>query len=136
MSSKPVAVWKPEWNVSLDDVSDAVRSLDLDSLVNTHAIHHALQTQAEVVESDDAITYGKAAAVLHMLESYVGPETFRAGGNAYLKKYPSANAAAADFWREHAAVSKKPVDNIMPTWVEQAGAPLLSVKSKCSGDSE
>ena len=136
MSSKPVAAWKPEWAVNVDNTSDAVNALDLDSLVNTHPIHQPQETQEQVIESDDAITYSKAAAVLRMLESYLGPETFRAGVKAYLNKYSYRNAAAADFWMAEAATSQKPVDKIMATWVEQPGAPLLSVKTSCSGGSQ
>jgi len=136
MSSKPVDAWQPGWSVNVDNASDAVNSLDLDSLVHTHPIHQPQDTQEQVIESDDAITYGKAAAVLRMLEAYLGPETFRAGVNAYLKKYSYGNAASADFWTVQTITSKKPVDKIMPTWVDQAGAPLVSVAAKCSGNSE
>jgi aminopeptidase N len=136
MSSKPVAVWQPDWAVNIDDTSDAVNSLDLDSLVNTHPIHQPAETQEQVIESDDAITYGKAAAVLRMLESYLGPETFRAGVIAYLKEYSYRDAASADFWIAEAETSKKPVDKIMSTWVDQPGAPLLTVKTTCSDNSQ
>jgi puromycin-sensitive aminopeptidase len=71
-----------------------------------------------------------------MLESYLGPETFRVGVNAYLKKHAYANAASADFWDAQTEVSKKAVDKIMPTWVEQAGVPLLKIKTKCAGNSQ
>src|SRR5215472_59023 len=132
MSSKPVAAWKPDWNVDIDNANDTVNSIDLDSLVNTHPIHQPADTPEQILELDDAITYGKAAAVLRMLESYVGPETFRTGINTYLKKYSYRNAAAADFWAVQKEISKKPVDKLMPTWVEQAGVPLLTVHASCS----
>jgi aminopeptidase N len=136
MSSKPVEAWKPEWQIDLSDVRDTTNSLDADSLQNTHPIHQEAQTPGEILELADEITYGKTAAVLRMLESYLGPETFRAGVNAYLKQHAYANATAADFWGAQTRISKKPVDKIMPTFVEQAGAPFVSVKSQCSDGSE
>ena len=136
MSSKPVAAWKPEWHVPLDEVSDTVNSLDQDSLINTHPIHQPADTPAQILELDDAITYGKTAAVLRMLESYVGPEPFREGVALYLKQHSYANATASDFWNAQTQVSKKPVDKIMPTWIEQAGPPLVTVKNHCSGNSQ
>ena len=136
MSSKPVAAWKPEWNVQLDEVSDTVYSLGQDSLVNTHPIHQPADTPAQILELDDAITYTKTAAVLRMLESYVGPDSFRAGVDLYLKQHSYANATAFDFWNAQTQVSKKPIDKIMPTWTEQAGQPLVTVKTECSGNSE
>ncbi len=133
MSSKPVQAWKPEWNFNLDDVSQTGGTLNLDSLANTRPIHQAADTPAQIQELFDGIAYGKAAAVLRMLEAYLGEETFRAGVNAYLKEHQYANSTADDFWGTQARVSKKPVDEIMPTFVRQAGAPIINVKAQCSG---
>lgn len=135
MSSKPVQAWKPEWNFNLDDVSGTAGTMNVDSLANTRPIHQAADTPAQIQELFDGIAYGKAAAVLHMLESYLGEESFRAGVNAYLKQHQYANATAADFWDAQATTSKKPVDKIMPTWVQQAGLPIINVKAQCSGNS-
>src|SRR6202140_5400820 len=135
MSSKPIQSWKPEWNSNLDDVSETAGTLNVDSLANTRPIHQAAETPAEIQELFDGIAYGKAAAVLRMLESYLGEETFRAGVNAYLQQHRYANATADDFWDAQAKTSKKPVDRIMPTWVKQAGVPILNVKAQCSGNS-
>jgi len=135
MSSKPIESWKPEWNFNLDDVSETAGTLNLDSLANTRPIHQAAETPAEIQELFDGIAYGKAAAVLRMLESYLGEETFRAGVNAYLQQHRYANATADDFWDAQAKTSNKPVDRIMPTWVKQAGVPILNVRAQCSGNS-
>jgi aminopeptidase N len=135
MSSKPVEKFKPEWNFELDDVSETGGTLNVDALENTRPIHQAAETPAEIQELFDGIAYGKAAAVLRMLESYEGEETFRAGINAYLKQHAYGNATAEDFWDAQAKTSRKPVDKIMPTWVKQAGAPIVNVKAQCSGDS-
>ncbi len=136
MSNKPVEAWKPEWHVELDAVSRAVYSLDQDSLINTHPIHQRADTPAEILEIDDSITYGKTAAVLQMMESYLGPEPFRAGVNLYLKQHSYGNATSSDFWNAETQASGKPADKVMPTWIDQAGAPILSVKTKCAEKSE
>jgi aminopeptidase N/puromycin-sensitive aminopeptidase len=135
MESKPVEAWKPDWNLNLDDVSGTTQTLNLDSLANTRPIHQAVETPAQIQELFDGIAYGKASSVLRMLESYLGEETFRAGVNAYLKQHQYANATAEDFWNAQAKTSRKPVDQIMPTWVKQPGAPIISVKAQCSGSS-
>ena len=135
MSSKPLQKWKPEWNFGLDDVSGTGGTLNVDALANTRPIHQAAETPAQIQELFDGIAYGKAAAVLRMLESYLGDETFRAGINAYLKQHQYTNATAEDFWDAQTKTSKKPVDKIMPTWVKQAGEPIINVKAQCSGNS-
>ena len=135
MSSKPIEAWKPEWNGKLDDVSDTGRAMNADSLENTRPIHQEANTPAQIQELFDGIAYGKAAAVLRMLEAYLGEDTFRAGVNAYLQKHQYANATADDFWDAQAKTSKKPVDQIMPTFVKQPGVPIIDVKTQCSGSS-
>jgi len=135
MSSKPIEAWKPEWNFNLDDVSNTGSTLNTDSLANTRPIHQAAETPAQIQELFDGIAYGKAAAVLRMLEAYLGEDMFRAGVNAYLQKHRYANATAGDFWDAQARTSKKPVDKIMPTFVTQAGVPIVNVKAQCSGNS-
>jgi aminopeptidase N len=136
MSNKPLEAWQPEWHAELDAVSQTTGSLNTDSLANTRPIHQQAETPAQILELFDGIAYGKTASVLRMLESYLGPETFRAGVNAYLKQHAYANSTAADFWSAQAQTSKKPVDKIMPTFVEQAGEPFVSIKAQCSGGSE
>ena len=136
MSSKPVEAWKPEWSMQLQNVRATAASMATDSLTNTHPMHQPAETPEQIVELADAITYSKTAAVLGMLESYLGPETFRAGVNAYVEKHAYANATAADFWDAQTQASGKPVDKLMPTFVEQSGLPLVTVTFACSGNSE
>jgi aminopeptidase N/puromycin-sensitive aminopeptidase len=52
--------------------------------------------------------------------------------NVYLRRFSYGNATAEDFWSALAAASGRPVDKIMPTFVDQAGEPLLTVKSSCT----
>ena len=134
MSSKPIEAWKPEWNLNLDDVRDTGEALDLDSLQNTRPIHQSADTPAQIQELFDGIAYTKTAAVLRMLESYLGGDKFRAGVNAYLHAHAYGNATQSDFWSALTTASNKPVDSIMPTFVDQPGAPTVSVVSQCGGD--
>jgi aminopeptidase N/puromycin-sensitive aminopeptidase len=135
METKAVGAWKPEWHFELEDVEDTTASLNSDSLQNTRPIHAAAETPAEIQELFDGIAYDKSAAVLRMLEAYLGPERFRVGVNQYLTEHSYGNATADDFWRTLAKVSKEPVDQIMPTFVEQPGAPIVSVRTQCANGS-
>ena len=70
-----------------------------------------------------------------MVEAYLGRDVFRDAVASYLKKYSYANAAAEDFWNEVTRVSGKPVDRLMKSFVDQPGAPVLSITSRCMGSS-
>ena len=135
MSSKPIEQWKPEWQFNLDDVSDTDRTMNTDSLASTRPIEQPANTPAQIEALFDSIAYGKAAAVLRMIEAYLGEQTFRAGVNAYIQAHEYANATAKDFWDAQTNTSKKPVDRIMPTFVDQPGVPVVDLKTQCSGSS-
>src|SRR5712692_8103676 len=124
MTSKPIIAWKPEWNTQLDQAAQTVGSLGLDSQRATRPIRTPAETSVEINQLFDGIAYGKTAAVLRMVEQWMGEDAFRDGIRAYLKKYSWSNAAAEDFWVTMAASSKKPVEVVMKSFVDQPGAPL------------
>ena len=135
MESRPLAAWKPEWHMDVDQALDTQRALNLDSLKATHPIHSTVETPAEIDESFDLIAYEKGAAVVRMIENYVGAETFRNGVNAYLAAHAYGNATSVDFAQAIAAASGKPIDAILPTFVNQPGAPLISMSLMCRAGS-
>ncbi len=83
----------------------------------------------------DPIAYEKTAGVIGMIEAYVGPAKFRESVSSYLTRYAAANAAGEDFWNEVTRVTEKPVNRIMRSFVDQPGAPLLTVRTSCVGGS-
>jgi aminopeptidase N len=131
MALKPSQALHPEWGAALDAVQATDTALAADALVNTHSIHAKAETPEEINELFDSISYEKAGAVLRMVETYVSPEVFRRGVNVYLRKFSYGNASAEDFWNSLTAASGRPVDKIMPTFVDQAGEPLVTAKSAC-----
>ena len=126
MANHPLAAWKPEWHIAVDEATETQTALTLDSLQSTRPIHAKVETPGEIEEAFDAIAYEKGAAVLRMIESYVGPEPFRKGINSYLQGYAYGNAASEDFWSAIARSTDKPVDKILATFVNQPGLPLIT----------
>jgi aminopeptidase N len=133
MATKPVAAWKPEWNVELDEIQATGEALATDSIASVRPVRAKAETAAEIQNLFDGIAYGKAASVLRMVEAYLDPEIFRKGVNEYLQKHAYGNATAEDFWSQMTASSGKPVDKIMASFTQQSGAPLVSVTTSCTG---
>jgi len=132
-ANKPLAAWKPEWRLDVNAATETQVALGLDALQTTRAIRTEVNTPAEINEMFDPIAYEKTSGVLGMVEAYVGPEKFRRGVSSYLAKYAQGNAAGEDFWTEMTRVTEKPVNRIMKSFVEQPGAPLLTVTTRCVG---
>jgi len=129
MSDHPLAAWKPGWRVDVDAASETQGALGLDSLASTHPIHASVESPAEIEGSFDSITYQKGAAVLRMVEAYVGADTFQRAINTYLQGHAYGNATAEDLWTAVASASGRPVDRIMPTFIQQPGVPLVEMTS-------
>jgi aminopeptidase N len=133
MSDKPLEPWQPSWHLEQDAARSGHNSISLDSQRSTRAIRTNAETSSAINELFDGIAYGKTAAVLRMIEHWLGEETFRDGIRTYLRKYSFNNAAAEDLWSTLAAASKKPVDEVMATFVMQPGAPLVHASETCAG---
>jgi aminopeptidase N len=133
LATKPLAEWRPEWNVHLDDADDTRAALGIDALRSTRPIRTKVETSEEINEVFDGIAYEKTAAVLRMVEGAVGSDAFRKAVASYLARYSFGNAAGEDFWNEITKVTGRPVDRIMRGFVEQPGAPVVSVSTRCVG---
>src|SRR5581483_7484461 len=102
-------------------------ALALDALTNTHPIYAPVRSVAEATENFDAITYEKGAAVVRMLEHFLGAESFRDGVRLYMRTHREGNAVAADLWRAlEEASGRRDVARVAQAWIEQAGFPLVS----------
>jgi len=131
IASKPLAKWHPEWPTTEAVARDTQGAIGVDSLGSTRAIHAVASTPGEIKEMFDGIAYDKGAALLRMLESYIGATAFRNGVNAYLTEHAYGNATSADFAAALARASGKPVDAILRAFVMQPGVPLVTFARSC-----
>jgi aminopeptidase N/puromycin-sensitive aminopeptidase len=134
MAWKPMEANHPEWHSELSEIQETDGALGVDAVSAVRPIHaDVANTPAEINNLFDGVAYNKAGSVLRMVEAYVGPETFRKGANTYLEAHKYGNATSADFWNAITAASGKPVDKIMPTFINQPGAPMISLENACDG---
>ena len=103
MENKAAQQWHPEWKFDLDAADDLNQTLNYDAVPATRTIRAKANTPAEISEMFDGIAYGKAGAVIGMVENWVGPEVFRQGVHTYLAAHLYANATAEDFWNAQTA---------------------------------
>ncbi len=121
----------PEWDMWTQFIfADSGPAMSLDGLKNTHPIEAEVKTPHDINELFDAISYSKGAAIIRMLEQFLGEETFRQGLVHYLSAHEYGNARTEDLWASLAHVSGKPVKTIMDTWTKQPGYPFLEVQER------
>ena len=133
MSSRILAEWQPDWNTRLTDLQSKFGAMVSDSLVTARQIRQPIETKGDVANAFDGITYEKGAAVIRMFEVWTGERRFRAGVNAYLKRYAFRNATAGDFLDSIATAGKPQLAAAFKTFLDRPGIPEVSVELKCSG---
>jgi puromycin-sensitive aminopeptidase len=130
VGEKATAALNPEWRYWRDFVADNTSAFNLDALASTHPISFEVNNAEEVSQRFDAISYTKGAAVLRMIEGYLGEEAFREGVRIYLKRHAEANASADDFWRALDEASGQDVTAIANAWIKEAGHPLVRIRAQ------
>ncbi len=95
-------------------------------------IREPAESRSDIESSfDGSTTYSKGAAVLAMVEGWVGEEAFRAGLRRYLSAHAWGNATAADLFAALDAESGRDVGGSLGSFLDQAGLPLLSASLQC-----
>jgi puromycin-sensitive aminopeptidase len=125
MAYKVVDDWRPEWRMWQGYEHDRAGALGLDALANTHPIYASVRSVAQATENFDAITYEKGAAVVRMIEHYLGADAFRDGVRIYMQRHREGNAVAADLWRALEETSGREVTRVARAWIEKPGFPLV-----------
>uniref|UniRef100_A0A7S3P4T9 Aminopeptidase n=1 Tax=Amphora coffeiformis TaxID=265554 RepID=A0A7S3P4T9_9STRA len=103
-------------------------ALRLDALKSSHPIEVPIHHAEEVEQVFDAISYCKGGSVARMIQNVLGMKAFRAGLQAYMKEFAYSNTETEDLWNAwEQATNGMPVGEIMASWTEQMGFPLLKV---------
>lgn len=121
---------KPEWQRWTSFSVSRAAAMLVDGLKSTRPIEFPVHRPEEAAGMFDVLTYEKGAAVLRMLEQYLGAEAFRAGISLYLKKHEFGNTETTDLWDAIEESSRQPARALMDTWVFQPGYPLLTVRTE------
>ena len=125
--------YRPDWQVWSTFCRSRASALSTDALANTRAVEYPVHSPAEAEDMFDVITYEKGAALVRMLEQYLGAESFRAGVRLYLRRHAYGNTVTEDLWNALAEASGQPVGQIMGGWIYQGGYPSVSVTATDHG---
>ncbi len=128
-----VDAFRPEWKSWLSFGAERNGAMETDSLAATRPVEFPVASPEEADEMFDDITYGKGAAVLRMLEQYLGAEAFRRGVSHYLVTLAHGNAETSDLWAALEAASGEPVGELMDPWIFAPGLPQIEVTADPEG---
>ena len=95
MQAKAAEALHPDWQTWLSGSGFKQAAMSEDARRTTHAIQQPIANESEAMAAFDSITYAKGQAIIRMVESYLGDDTFRAGIRAYMMQHAYSNTTTA-----------------------------------------
>ncbi len=125
--------FRPQWDRWTTFGLSRTAAFDTDSLTSTRPIEYPVISPADAEGMFDILTYEKGAAVVRMLEQYLGEDQFRSGIRHYLAQHAFGTTETTDLWDAIESATGEPVRRIMDSWIFQGGFPVLSVETVNDG---
>lgn len=108
MEYKGVENFEKTWDMeSLFLTTDLHPVMDHDAKKSSRAIVADVSTPSQVSAIFDIISYNKGAAVIRMMENFMGEEKFRQGIHNFLVKYSYGTVVTQDLFDELSAISSQ-----------------------------
>ncbi|HXX67292.1 MAG TPA: M1 family metallopeptidase [Polyangiaceae bacterium] len=134
--AKVVDEWKPGFGATLEQIAGVQGVMDLDALASARAVRQPVRSTGEAAEAFDGLTYDKGAAVLRMLEAWLGADTFRRGIQRYIHQNAWKNANADDLFEALDYVSTQKVGKLASAFLDEPGVPQVLARWSCNASGE
>jgi alanyl aminopeptidase len=133
ITPRMVEEWQPTWDARVQQVQGRSWALGTDGMVTARRIRQPIENPGDIRTAFDSITYGKGASVLMMTEEWLGRDVFRRGIQRYLRAHAGGTATAKDFLDALSAAAGQDVGQVLSTFLDQGGAPIITATLDCSG---
>ena len=134
MGHRVVAQVEPSFHADVEMLRSVHYAMGQDSLVSARQIRQPIESDHDIRNAFDAITYRKGGGVLSMVEAWLGEETFRRGIQAYMREHRFGSATAEDLLRALGQAAERDVATPFNTFLMQPGVPLLTAELQCVED--
>jgi len=133
----------PEWKLWDQYITDDLdRARALDGLRSSHPVQVPIPKAEDVEQVFDAISYSKGACVVRVIYHVLGADKFREGLRAYMRRHAYGNTVTEDLWNalqealgESGRNQGCTVSELMGSWTQQLGYPVIKTKLAANGDS-
>jgi len=134
MANKATQHFHPDWGADIDHVAAREGAMGQDSFRSTHPIVQDVRTVEQANQAFDAISYSKGESVLSMLETFAGPDLWRKGIQAYIRRHAYQNAKTENLWSAMESAGSRGLATVARDFTNQPGVPLIEVGSaQCTG---
>ena len=122
----------PEYKSEFARVAGLERAFDVDGRRSARQVRQPIESDHDIRNAFDAITYTKGGALLAMFERYLGADAFRAGLRAYLDRHRFGNGTSRELLEALEQASGQPVAAAFSSFLDQPGAPSVAAQLECA----
>ncbi len=123
---------QPEGRRHLNAIAARERIMAVDAGPKTRPVRLTMKTRADMKSVYSQIVYQKGAAVLLMIEHWLGEDHFQQGVQAYLKAHALANADTDDFIAALSSATNTDLAPVVHSFLDQTSVPDLRGTIECS----
>jgi len=123
----------PQWRWTLHNQGARAAAMHADRLVSARSIQQPVNSDDDIGNLFDAITYQKGQSVLAMFEGWLGEQTMRDGVRRYMQRHAWGNARGDDFLAA-LGVADPTLPDAMRSFTGQPGIPLVQATLDCPAD--
>ncbi len=123
--------WRPDMRADIERLSSSTAAMNIDSLQAARAVRQPVANTYQALEAFDGITYLKGAAVISMIEKWIGEKAFQRGVQQYMKDFAWRTATASDMFSALGASAGKNVKKVAASFVDMTGVPLVRAELSC-----
>jgi cytosol alanyl aminopeptidase len=131
LATRTLRAVRPELEAELAAAYKANDVMRVDGLASARRIRQPIETSHDITNAFDGITYEKGAAVLAMLEHFIGDEPFRRGLHDYLAGHAWGNATTADLVRALSAAAGRDLAPMVSSFLDHPGVPVVTARLSC-----
>jgi len=135
MAAKAAEEAFPDWGFENQMLGRAISVMDADALASARQVRNPVESNHDIANAFDGITYAKGGAVLTMFEAWLGEEAFRDGVRLHMQRFEHSVADYADFLESLAQGSDRPeVVKAFSSFLFQPGVPLIETSLQCGDE--
>jgi aminopeptidase N len=123
MENEATDHFHPDWQMWLQNEAARQAVMQQDALSSTHAVVQPVRDPRQI--AFDNITYDKGAAIIRMIQNYIGEKAFQEGVRRYIAKYAYGNSTTDDLVAELQKAAGKPISRVLTSFTHNPGLPSI-----------
>ncbi len=135
ISTKMIEQEEPPERAHLDAIFARERMMAADNPARSRPVRVAINSRETARDVYNRVVYDKGAAILLMLEGWLGEDEFREGLHIYLNEHRFSNASTGDLAAALRAASDKDPSRVLNAFLNTTGVPELRGQLLCDRES-